>query len=117
MFIDTDVMDEETTQRIQDLGHITIEKEAYEKLVEAGATFNQLVVSHVRGDYGKIDPMEAWANDLAMYQRAGKCRSVYTLDNGCRIEVLTEWNQPITTIRMEVIDESTDDHRDDAMVG
>jgi len=107
VLIDTDVMDPETAERIQNLGSITIEAEAYDVLMTQGVTFNQLVVSHVRGDYGDVKDAQAkWDNDMAMYNRSGECRSIYKLKSGKRVIVSTKWNQPLTIIKME--DESED---------
>jgi len=51
---------------------------------------------HLRGDWGELDPEDRAQNDAAV--TAGeRILSAYTLPDGTRLWIITEWDRSVTT--------------------
>lgn len=92
--------DEETQQRISELGHISIHPEVLDVLDANDVEMQALFERYVKGDYGVIKEDEAWKNDTAWFKRMGRAKAVYELPSGVKIEVLTIWCSTITEVKL-----------------
>jgi len=82
------------------LGWVEATPGAYEAMWAAGGgTALDLLARHQRGDWGEVSPGDAAENDLAV-ARGRRIRSVYTLNTGVTIWVVTEANRFKTTIML-----------------
>jgi hypothetical protein len=70
---------------------------ALAKLEEAGRRPMELFARHAAGDWGNVDAESRQANDDAIAE-SGRLHSVYQLDTGVIIWVVTEADRSATTI-------------------
>lgn len=52
---------------------------------------------HQAGDWGELDEEDRHANDCAL-KDDGRLLSAYTLPNGVKIWIITEWDRSVTTV-------------------
>ena len=58
-----------------------------------------LLVRHISGDWGSLDPEDAEIQRLSLKpeHQDERIMSVYELDDGTKLWVITEWNRSATT--------------------
>ncbi len=78
-------------------GRILATRAALDALAEAGQSPLDLLVRHLRGDWGELDDEDRRANEEAVRQ-GYRILSAYTLVTGCRIWIITEWDRSATTL-------------------
>lgn len=99
MEINTQELDSESEQRIRDLGHVTMTEGAKDIIDENEIELVDLFERYVKGDYGQEIPFEdRWNNDVAMYQRKGQVKAIYTTKTGRKLSILTHWCVALTQI-------------------
>lgn len=98
MFVRYEELDQETQARIGQLGHVSITPDAKQSLDDADQDLTALFLLYANSQYGQIEYQAMWDNDVAMYNKFGICRAVYTLTTGKRVIVRTTWNNPVTEI-------------------
>lgn len=98
MEINTTALDSESEQRIRDLGHVTMTEDAKDIIDENELELVTLFERYVKGDYGDTKHEDAWNNDVAMYQRRGQVKAVYTTKTGRKLSILTHWCVALTQI-------------------
>lgn len=95
-------LDQETIERIEGLGHITVSESALNYLSETNTQTEQLFERFVQGDYGfNNHDGNAFAYDKAMYLREGECIGIYELPNGKRVQIRTRFCAVLTEIKTE----------------
>jgi hypothetical protein len=55
-----------------------------------------LLLRHVTGDWGDIDDEDKISNDLSVNSKS-RILSAYTLPDGVKIWIITEWDRSVTT--------------------
>jgi hypothetical protein len=79
------------------LGHIVATPGALQALARADQSDSLLLARHASGDWGDVSPEDARLNDEAA--RTGeRILSAYTLRDGTRLWIITEWDRSITTL-------------------
>ena len=95
-------LDQETVERIEQLGHITVSESALNYLSETNTQTEQLFERFVRGDYGINNYTgDTFTYDRAMYLREGECVGIYELPNGKRVQIRTRFCAVLTEIKTE----------------
>jgi len=79
------------------LGQIVGTPGAIEAMEQAGQDPTELLTRHVTGDWGELDEEDRAQNDYSVKNDL-RILSAYTLDNGIRVWVITEWDRSVTTI-------------------
>lgn len=87
---------EERQQRFA-LGRIVATPGALDALEEAGQEWLTFLQRHAVGDWGELDPHDLQENEDALL-RSGRLFSGYTLSNGQRLWIITEWDRSVTTL-------------------
>lgn len=90
-------MNTEGRQQRFALGRIVATPGALEALDEAGQEWLTFLQRHVGGDWGELDPHDLQENEASL-QRGGRLFSGYTLNNGQRLWIITEWDRSATTL-------------------
>ena len=62
----------------------------------SGALLFDFLMRHVTGDWGDLDDQDKRANNLALIG-SGRILSAYTLPNGVKFWIITEWDRSFTT--------------------
>jgi hypothetical protein len=79
------------------LGNIVATPRALQALARAGQSGRLLLARHASGDWGDVPPEDARLNDEAA--RTGeRILSAYTLSDGTRLWIITEWDRSVTTL-------------------
>ncbi len=78
-------------------GRIFLTPAALQLLQATGIPFIDLLIRHIRGDWGDISESDRQQNELSL--SAGlRLLSSYALPHGERIWIITEWDRTSTTI-------------------
>lgn len=88
-------------QILTDLQNVSASSKAQEILRENNITWMELLQRHANGDYGEVDKEQALRNDIALFKRSGVAHSVYELENGEKVSVITSFSQTVTDILSE----------------
>jgi hypothetical protein len=79
------------------LGRIFATLDALEVIARAQASIIDLLIRHVRGDWGELSESDRQQNELSI--EAGlRLLSIYRLPDQTRLLVITEWDRSHTTI-------------------
>jgi len=79
------------------LGGVYATPGALEALESAATSGAELLARHARGDLGDVCPQDWKANDDALIEST-RLFSVYTLETGVKVWVITEWDRSATTM-------------------
>jgi hypothetical protein len=63
----------------------------------AGDAGAYLILRHITGDWGDLDAMD-WASNDRDVVEGGRLLSAYTLADGTRLWIITEWDRCATTL-------------------
>ncbi len=58
----------------------------------------ELIYRHIAGDWGDLDPEDAAQNHEGLLSGEGRLMSMYTLKDGEKIWIITEWDRSATTV-------------------
>ena len=61
------------------------------------ALLSELFHRHQAGDWGEVDEHDRQENELSL-REGFRLMSVYTLPNGVKLWVITEWDRSVTTV-------------------
>lgn len=78
-------------------GHIVATPGALDALHASGPALACLLARHLSADWGDLDAHDQQANDAAL-RDGSRLLSAYTLDDGTRVWVITEWDRSSTTV-------------------
>ncbi len=78
------------------LGQMVVTKGADEALAQCNASMLSYLRRHSFGDWGEVDKADKRANDAGVNEE-DRLLSAYTLPDGTRIWVITEWDRSVTT--------------------
>lgn len=80
-----------------DLGQVVATPAAIVAIEFAHASAIELVQRHVTGDWGDLSAEDKELNERAI-EKAERILSAYTLPDGERLYIITEWDRSVTTI-------------------
>lgn len=78
------------------LGQVVATPNALKVLDASGVTAAELLLRHVQGDWGEVDPADARANEMALKEGA-RLMSVYTAGSSI-VWIITEYDRSATTL-------------------
>ena len=87
----------ETTKAKFHPGQIVATPGALEALQNAGQTPHEFLVRHLSGDWGDLDEEDTKENELSL-KKGFRILSVYHLNNGTKIWIITEADKSATTL-------------------
>lgn len=87
------------------LVNVSISPAAFMALNTTEYTLDSLLRRHVNQDYGAVPFESKFQNDFAFHKEQGMAVSRYPLGNDITIVITTRWNQPVTSVSLEGIDE------------
>jgi hypothetical protein len=79
------------------LGRLVATLGALAAFVAVGATPLGYLTRHAGGDWGDVDANDHRANDRAL-REGERLFSAYTLPDGTRVWIITEWDRSLTTV-------------------
>lgn len=79
------------------LGNIYATPGALHALADAGQTPEEFIIRHVTGDWGTLPKEDIAENERALKQ-GNRLFSAYTLADGTRLWLITEWDRSATTL-------------------
>jgi hypothetical protein len=80
-----------------DLGQVVATPAAIVAIEFAHSSAIELLQRHVTGDWGDLSAEDKALNDRAI-EKGERIVSAYTLADGERLYIITEWNRSVTTI-------------------
>jgi hypothetical protein len=86
-----------TPQPLFELGQLVATPAALAALATSGEEPLPYIHRHVCGDWTEMDPHDQQANTLAV-KEGHRILSAYTLRNGRKIWLITEWYRSVTTL-------------------
>lgn len=89
--------DEENKKPLFKLGLVVGTPGALQAIEESGENPIEFLVRHGTGDWGDLDDEDQAENELAL-ERGFRVFSVYALESGTKVWVITEWDRSVTTI-------------------
>lgn len=78
-------------------GRIFVTPAALASLQDANVSIFNLLLRHVCGDWGDISESDCQQNELSLTVGL-RLLSSYSLSQGARVSVITEWDRSLTTI-------------------
>jgi hypothetical protein len=79
------------------LGRTVATPGALEALERTGTSPSELLDRHVSGDWGEVGPEDWEANERDLID-GERLLSIYHLEDGTKLYVITEWDRSVTTI-------------------
>jgi hypothetical protein len=86
-------------QALFPLGRTVATPGALQALARTGTSPAELLDRHVTGDWGNVDA-EDWAANERDLIDGERLLSVYYLEDGTKLYVITEWDRTVTTVLM-----------------
>ena len=83
--------------RLFPLGQVVATPGVLEEFKASGDDPLAFLIRHWCGDWGEVNAEDALANDLSLI-RGERLLSAYTMSNGTRLWIITEWDRSYTTI-------------------
>ncbi len=80
------------------LGMTVITRTAFECLMHAGQDPVEFLSRHAAGDWGEIEEEDKEQNDLSVQMGLRTLYSIYTLETGEKVWIITEADRSTTTI-------------------
>ncbi len=79
------------------LGKLLATPGAFEALSRSHTSLDSLLARHMHGDWGEVGAEDWEANDQAL-SGGGQLLSAYSLSEGVRLWIITEWDRSATTV-------------------
>ena len=89
--------EEERLKPLFSLGQIVATPGALASLHEVGQEPSELLTRHITGDWGDVCEEDRHENDRSL-KEGWRILSAYTLENGVKVWIITEWDRRVTTI-------------------
>jgi hypothetical protein len=80
------------------LGNIVATPGALAALNKNGQTPDEFIQRHVSGDWGDLCDKDKKLNDEAVRTKNDRVFTAYSLKDGSKIWVITEWDRSVTTV-------------------
>ena len=87
----------ETQKPLFKLGLVVGTPGALQAIEESGQNPIEFLARHGTGDWGNLDEEDRAENAMAL-ERGFRVFSVYALESGLKVWVITEWDRSVTTI-------------------
>lgn len=80
------------------LGDVVATPGALDALKKNGQTPDEFIRRHVSGDWGDLCDEDKKLNDDALKSKNERIFTAYTLKDGTKIWIITEWDRSVTTV-------------------